>query len=139
MKTILNKIEFHYTYIIMTVGFILTGYFLNLIVFTSIILIHELGHYIVAKLENIKPLKIIIYPYGGLTKLDSIINTNINKELKIAIAGVVFQSIYFFITLFLYKHNSIRPYTFNLFYEYHYAIIFFNLLPIYPLDGAIIK
>ena len=45
MKIILSKIEFHYTFIIIALGFVLAGYFSNLIVFTSIIIIHELGHY----------------------------------------------------------------------------------------------
>ena len=58
MKTILNNIEFHYTYIIIALGYIITGYFPNLIIFTSIILFHELGHYIIAKINNLNPKKI---------------------------------------------------------------------------------
>ena len=44
MKNILNKIEFHYTYIIMAFGLVITGHFVNLIIFTSLIIIHEMGH-----------------------------------------------------------------------------------------------
>ena len=52
------KIEFHYTYIIVALGFILTGYFSNLLVFTSIIIIHELGHFLVAKINKLNVEKI---------------------------------------------------------------------------------
>ena len=38
------KIEFHSTYLLIAISFILTGYFSNLIIFTSIIIFHELGH-----------------------------------------------------------------------------------------------
>ena len=48
------KIEFHYTYILIALGFILTGYFHNLIIFTSIIIIHELGHLIFGLLSGYK-------------------------------------------------------------------------------------
>lgn len=136
MKSILNRIEFHYTYIILAISFILTGYFTNLIIFTSIILFHELGHYILAKIYKLNPEKIIIYPFGGITKLNHLINVPINKELITAISGVVFQSIYYSIIFILYKNTIIREYIFNLFTEYHYRILIFNLLPIHPLDGS---
>lgn len=130
------KVEFHYTYLLIALSFILTGYFSNILVFTSIILIHELGHYTTSKLYKLNPDKIIIYPYGGITKLNIPINTNINKELHIAISGVIFQSIYYLIIFFLYKNNFIREYIFNEFTTYHYSILIFNLLPIHPLDGS---
>ncbi len=130
------KIEFHYTYIIMAISFIITGHITNLIIFTSIIIIHELGHYIVAKITKLNPIKIIIYPYGGITKLEHLINTKISKELIVAISGVLFQSIYYLIILILYKQNIIRNYIFNLFSKYHHSILFFNLLPINSLDGS---
>ena len=130
------KIEFHYTYIIIALSFIITGYFSNLIVFTSIIIIHELGHYITAKLHNIQVNKIIIYPYGGLTQINSPINTKISIDLKIAISGIVFQLIYYFIIYVLYKNNIIREYIFKEFTTYNFSILFFNILPIHPLDGS---
>lgn len=130
------KIEFHYTYIIIALGFILTGYFSNLIVFTSIIIIHELGHFIIAKYNHMNPIKITIYPFGGITKMNNLINTDISRELMVALSGVLFQSIYYLIILFLYKHNVLREYIFNEFTTYHYSILIFNLLPIYPLDGG---
>jgi len=73
------KIEFHYTFIIIAISFILTGYFSNLIIFTSIILFHEMGHYIIAKINHLNPKKIIIYPYGGITIINNLINTKIVK------------------------------------------------------------
>ena len=130
------KVEFHYTYIIIAISFILTGYFSNLLIFTSIILIHELGHCLIAKINNLNPERIVIYPFGGITKLNIPINTKITKELKVAISGVLFQSIYYLVILFLYKNNLIRTYIFDIFKTYHYSILFFNLLPIHPLDGS---
>ena len=130
------KIEFHYTYIIVALGFILTGYFSNLLVFTSIIIIHELGHFIVAKITKLNVEKIIIYPYGGLVKMNNLINTNINKELLVAISGIIFQLIYYSIIYYLYQKGLIREYIFNLYKIYNHSMLFFNLLPIHPLDGS---
>lgn len=130
------KIEFHYTYIIIALGFILTGYFHNLIIFTSIIIIHEIGHFTVAKLNKLNVEKIIIYPYGGIIKMNNLINISINKELLVAISGIIFQISYYLIVTFLYRNGIIRDYIYNLFAMYNSTILIFNLLPIHPLDGS---
>lgn len=130
------KIEFHNTYLIMALGFILTGHYLNLIVFTSLILVHELGHYFMAKIYKFNVVKIIIYPYGGNTKIEDIINRDICEELLIATFGVIFQYLFYLIIFYCYKNFYIREYTFLLYKYYNSQIIFFNLLPIYPLDGG---
>ena len=132
----MNKIKIHYTYYIIIVSFLFTGCFINLIAFTSLIIIHELGHYYTCKILKIKVDNIIIYPYGGITKINDKIDINLNKELLISISGVIIQSIYFFIIYLLYKNNFLREYTYNIFFKYHYNILIFNLIPIYPLDGS---
>lgn len=131
----MKKIKIHYTYYIIAFSFLLTGCFINLIAFTSIVIVHELGHYLPCLLLNIKVDKIIIYPYGGITKINDLIDIDFSKEMLISISGILFQSIYFLTLFILYKNNLIREYSFNIFSKYHYTILFFNLIPIYPLDG----
>lgn len=135
MKSIFTKLEFHYSFLIMALGLVLTGHFSNLLIFTSLIIVHELGHVISALICGYKVDKIIIYPYGGLTKLNTFVNTNIYKDLIVAILGVVMQYIYFIIIYFLYSSGVIRDYIYNLFFLYHKSMLIFNLLPIIPLDG----
>ena len=130
------KIEFHRTYLIMALGFILTGHYLNLIVFTSLILIHELGHYLMARIMKFNVEKIIIYPYGGLTKISDMINRDISEELLIATFGVIMQYLFYLLIKLSYTQGIIREYTYNLYTIYSNQMIFFNLLPIYPLDGS---
>lgn len=136
MKNILNKIEFHYTYIIMAFGLVITGHFVNLIIFTSLIIIHEMGHIVISKILSYKIDKVIIYPYGGFVKLNTRINTKIENDLLVAISGIIMQSIYFGIIFFLYRNGIVREYIYSLFLLYHKSMLIFNLLPIYPLDGA---
>jgi len=132
----MNKIKFHYTYYIISFSFLLTGQFLNLLIFTSLIVIHELGHYLACSITKVNVKNIIIYPYGGITKIDDIIDIDLRKELLISILGIIIQSIYFFIIHILYKNYLIRDYVYNIFCNYHYSMLIFNLIPIYPLDGS---
>jgi stage IV sporulation protein FB len=130
------KIEFHRTYLVMALGFVLTGHYLNLIVFTSLILVHEMGHYVMAKINKFNVDKIIIYPYGGITKIKDLINRDICEELLVATSGVIVQYLFYLVIVFLYKERIVREYTYNLYTLYSNRMIFFNLLPIYPLDGS---
>ena len=133
MKQILT---FHYTYYLIALSYILAGYYQELIAITTLIIVHEFGHYITAKILNFKVEKITIYPFGGITKITDLINKDINKEILIASAGVIFQFLFYVSLVFLNKHNVIRDYTIDIYTLYNSQIIFFNLLPIYPLDGA---
>lgn len=128
-------IEFHYTYLFIAFSFIITGHVKDLLVFTSIIIFHELGHYLMARINKVKVKKITIYPFGGITTLDTLINININRELLIAMGGILFQTIYMIIIIILYKYGFVREYIYNLYTRYNNSILYFNLLPIVSLDG----
>ena len=130
------KIEFHYTYILMALGFVLTGHMTNLLIFTLIILIHEMGHYLIALRNGFNVLKITIYPYGGMTKLNYNINEKISKELEVAFGGIFFQIIFYLIMVLLYNYGCVREYIFDIYKQYNISILMFNILPIYPLDGG---
>ena len=131
----IRLLEFHTSFYFVVISFLITGYYANLFVFVSLILVHEFGHYIVAKILGVKVKKIIIYPYGGMTKLEDKINLRIDIELLIACTGIIMEYIFFMFILILYKYGLVREYIFNLYKIYNTRIIVFNLLPIYPLDG----
>lgn len=120
MKNILTINYFTYFYFFMA---FLCGYFKNTLILFFIVLIHEFGHILIIKLFKYKIVKVTIYPFGGITKIDKPINSSINQELFIAFGGILMQLISL---LFIKNH---------LFYYYSLNIILFNLLPIYPLDG----
>lgn len=83
-----------------------------------------------AYLLGIKIEKIYIYPLGGISKFNMDLNISIKKELLILINGPLFQFIAYLILLILLPTKK------ELITIYHYSILSFNLLPIYPLDGG---
>ena len=130
MKNIL-KIDFT-TYIIIFIS-LLSGLFKDIIVLYIIIIIHELGHIFFMKIFHKKILKITIYPFGGITTYESLINHNIKEELLIALGGILFQLVFF---LFIINCKFINSYTYQLFINNNLSLLIFNLIPLIPLDGS---
>ena len=79
---------------------------------------------------GIKINEIYIYPLGGISKFNMDLNTSIKKEFLILINGPIFQHLAYLFLLILLPTKK------ELINTYHYSILIFNLLPIYPLDGG---
>ena len=131
-----NKIHIHpFAYFIILAS-LLTGLFKYLLIIGSIVLIHELGHVLIAKIFKRKITSITFLPFGGLIKMDSYISEDIFEDILISIGGILFQLLLAVITQFLYKLDIIDFELFKFINLYNTLIISFNLLPINPLDGA---
>ena len=96
----------------------------------TLIIIHELGHFLVAILLKVEVKKIYLYPLGGISKFFLPLNASYKKEFLILISGPIFQQIAKMILIIIFPQEQ------NLINLYHYGILIFNLLPIYPLDGG---
>lgn len=108
---------------------LLAGLFQDFCLLMSLIIVHECGHMMVAYLLKWNVKKIMIYPFGGVTLFEEKLNRPMKEELLILLAGPLFQIFYFsLLTSFFSLPSS--------FSFYHYALLYFNFLPIYPLDGG---
>ena len=113
------------TYLFIFISFF-TAKFKSIIIFMSLIIFHEIGHLLTAKLFNWKIDKIYIYPIGGITRFVDFINKPFYEELLVTIMGPIFQII---LSFFLARFNEGVLLFSNL-------LLMFNLLPITPLDGG---
>ena len=132
MKNII-KIDF-FTYIIILL-YLISGCFKEVLILYVIIIIHEFGHVFFIKIFKKEIIEIKIYPFGGITKYNSLVNHNIKEELLISIGGILNQLILIIIYSLLFYLNIINNYSYVLFNRLNISIIIFNLLPIIGLDG----
>lgn len=121
MKSIFKIHPLTYFFILL---FILLGYFKFYLYFMLVIIIHEIGHLTFALIFRWKIKNITILPLGALIKFEDNLNKPIKEEFIIAIMGIVFQSV-----LLLFVHNEMLVMCYKI-------VLIFNLIPIYPLDGA---
>jgi Zn-dependent protease len=114
--------------------------FVTTIVFFASVLVHELAHALIARIEGVKVLEIVLHPFGGLARLGHEPETP-KAEFRIAAAGPAASfGLAILFAVFMTGANSIGAATFTyLFFllaVFNFLIAVFNLFPGYPLDGG---
>lgn len=99
------------------------------------LIIHELSHYFVAKKYNILSRNINIYPFGMNVCVNMCGEYN-NKKYLVYLIGPLVNILLLLITTSLWWYYPILYYYTNNFALANFCLGFFNLLPIYPLDGG---
>lgn len=129
------KFPIHPSFILLFLWFVLTRNILSFLLFCSVVLTHEFGHYFMAKKLGYKIDSFFIAPYGvSLNYKDTIFESK--DEIKIALAGPLVN---FILSLLMVSLWWITPVVYNFTYEFVFQSIMlglFNLLPCYPLDGG---
>lgn len=98
------------------------------------ILIHEVGHYLMAKKLNIKVDKFKVHLLGATLELDDYEGIDINDEFIIAIAGPLTNILIAFFSYVIFKYYGIE-FCIDI-AEINITLGVLNLIPAYPLDGA---
>lgn len=109
---------------------VFTAFYNIFIIISVLIVVHELGHFLCGKVLGVEVEKIIIFPLGGISKFKMSLNISPLKEFLILIFGPLFQFMAYYLLLKCWPRYE------KLISTYHYSILIFNLLPIYPLDGG---
>lgn len=115
---------------------ILTGTFLHLLLAFTVIVIHELGHILAAHILGWRIKQVVLLPFGGVAEVDEHGNRPLKEELLVVLAGPL-QHLWLFGAAWLAYEGGVLPASiYEAFWQINMAILLFNLLPVYPLDGG---
>lgn len=98
------------------------------------VIIHELMHYLIARILGFSGFDIEILPVGAVLKMKNLDEANAKEDLMISLSGPLLNLLLaaiFYILFIVFK----RPY-FSLICNTNLAIGIFNLIPAFPLDGG---
>lgn len=115
---------------------ILTAHFIELIMLFIIIFIHELGHGVTAHVFSWRIKRISLLPFGGVAEMDEHGNRSLREELCVVAAGPLQHLWMMGGAKLLYTAEMLSSYNYDLFIQFNLMVLFFNLLPIWPLDGG---
>lgn len=135
-RTLPFPIQFHFLFWLLFAGAIITGQFVQLLTLFSIVLIHELGHIIVARFYYWQIAKLTVLPFGGVVDMHPPGRESAREEFWITIAGPCANGIAILLTMLACILGIFSWQAASIFLVGNGAIALFNLLPIYPLDGG---
>ncbi|WP_226036542.1 M50 family metallopeptidase [Aquibacillus saliphilus] len=115
---------------------IITGTFIELSVIFVIVVIHELGHYTMAKFFHWRIRRINLWVFGGVMETDEHGNKSIKEEVLIVLAGPIQHIWVHLFLLICSEYSLLSPSILTLALQFNATIFLFNLLPIWPLDGG---
>ncbi len=112
----------------------------SLLLFISLLL-HELAHSYVARMNGIPIKKITLFIFGGVAQMEREPEMS-EEELLIAVAGPVcslmvgFFAYVFYYMIRIYNLSPLAASVFEYMYIINFTLVVFNIIPGFPLDGG---
>ncbi len=126
----LKKISTFKSFLFFSVIAIALGYLKQFAIITSIAILHELSHIIAAKAFGLNTEKISFTPIGLFAVVEDFDFLPLFKKVVVLLAGPFANLLLAMLSLLFFKGK------YEFFVAANISLFFFNLLPIYPLDGG---
>ncbi len=116
----------------------LFGHFLWLVLrLFAVVLLHELGHAVVAYRLGYRIESIELYPFGGVARITGKhVGWSPRDEVLISISGPLVNLVLALSTILVMILGKLSREMAEPFIEMNFTLLFFNLLPALPLDGG---
>jgi stage IV sporulation protein FB len=124
------KIKIHYSLIIFIILSLFLGQLKYVLIFLTIVLLHEGGHIFALLLFKGELQKITLTVVGGIIDVNDYKLNNL-QNLIVSLSGITINVLIILIIKNIYIDSAIK----EVILSYNKLMIAFNLLPIYPLDG----
>ena len=112
------------------------GRFNYIFIHYIIALFHEICHVLIAKIFKIKVNSISFLPFGFYAKMDELEKEKPMRQLLVIIMGPLSFFPVWLILNILRLNFIISSYTYDFAFTSALTVMLFNLIPLYPLDGA---
>lgn len=136
MNNILTKIKIHPLFWLTILIGIVTASFKEIMLLFCIVFVHELGHAIIANYFGWRIKKIELLPFGGVAEVEEYGNKPLKEEIMVILAGPLQHVWIFLLCISLFQFELIDEKVYLFLFFNNLSILFFNLLPIWPLDGG---
>ncbi len=113
-----------------------TGFFYEVLMVVAIVTVHELGHVAAAHWFGWRIRRIELLPFGGVFETDETGTKPFHEELCVVLAGPAQHIGLFFCSFLMVGTPLWSAADHAIFTYYNVALLCFNLLPLWPLDGS---
>lgn len=130
------RIKINWLFLLVVVLFALVGELARALTAFFIVLLHELGHVVVARFSGLRISQIELLPFGGVAVFDDLLEVDHRLELKVALAGPLVNFFLILLAVILTRYHLLELELALFFIQYNLCIGLFNLFPALPLDGG---
>jgi stage IV sporulation protein FB len=123
-------------FLLLLLGTALGGFLAETLLLFLIIFLHEVAHAVTAKGLGLNVVEIELYPFGGVARLEEVLELDPSTEKNVSLAGPVFNFVLAGAALVLYMNQIYTGGGLLFFVRLNLMLGFFNLLPALPLDGG---
>ncbi|TMN21076.1 site-2 protease family protein [Lentibacillus cibarius] len=136
LRKFLPAIHVHPVLLVFIIISFLTGTFIELMIILGIVLIHELGHFMMAAAFSWRIRGIMLWVFGGVMDTDEHGTRPLHEEVLVTIAGPLQHLLIYMLLFFLSGSHLLSSSLVEMAFFYNTVILLFNLMPIWPLDGG---
>lgn len=122
--------------IVLVVLSLLVGRFSYFFIHCLVAFLHELCHVLMAKAFKVQIDSLAFLPFGFYAKMNSLERENLFTQFLIVIAGPLSIVLALAVFKLLLKTGIFSYYSYSYGVEAAWTVLLFNLIPLYPLDGA---
>lgn len=126
------RIKLNLLFILFLFASFYTGYINQSITIFASVMLHEIGHTVIAKLLGIRVEEIELFPYGGVAKMEDITKYGGYTEAFIAVAGPLVSGAIAAIGYIFAEGREL----FATIAQFNFILLVFNILPALPMDGG---
>src|SRR5690625_5390211 len=110
--------------------------FIEIFIILVIFFLQELGHFLAAKYYGWRVLHINLWIFGGELVIDEHSERLLFEQVVVTLAGH-FLHLFIYLFIIICNYFSFLPeHIMHIIFIYNTVILFFNFLPIWPLDGG---
>lgn len=126
----------HPLFVLMMAAAVMIGHFVELLVLFGVVVIHELGHVVAARLLGWRVLEVQLLPFGGVAVMEAADGADSLQEMVVALAGPL-QNLLMIGLAFFFRQTGWWTEAWTAYFvQVNATIALFNLLPAEPLDGG---
>ncbi|HHW07697.1 MAG TPA: peptidase M50 [Clostridia bacterium] len=122
-------------FILLMLGYALLGVLKETLLLFALVTIHELVHLLAARRFGLKPGEVEIFPFGGVARIDGMLEHSPKAEILVSLAGPACNLLLYGLGRLFWPWLAAWPLG-ELFLQANLMLGVFNLLPALPLDGG---
>lgn len=130
------RITLNWWFLLLLLLLAVVGLLPEAIIVFGVVMVHELAHVAVAKGCGMHLLELELLPFGGVARVDDLMEMDPAVEMKVAVAGPLSNLFLIGVGLVCHTYEVCPQQWLDFFLRTNVALAAFNALPALPLDGG---